>query len=49
MARFIARTRIAARNWATQEAIHQKLRLATEEMRRKKRSKQLKVVSVDAY
>ncbi|KAK1251408.1 hypothetical protein MKX07_006887 [Trichoderma sp. CBMAI-0711] len=49
MARFIARTRIAARNWATQEAIHQKLRLAAEEKRRKKRSKQLKVVSIDAY
>ncbi|KAL6870266.1 putative spindle-pole body protein [Trichoderma novae-zelandiae] len=49
MARFIARTRIAARNWAAQEAIHQKLRLAAEEKRRKKRSKQLKVVSVDAY
>ncbi|TFB07591.1 hypothetical protein CCMA1212_000064 [Trichoderma ghanense] len=49
MARFIARTRIAARNWAAQEAIHQKLRLAAEEKRRKKRSKQLMVVSVDAY
>ncbi|KAL6898789.1 hypothetical protein GGI43DRAFT_423329 [Trichoderma evansii] len=49
MARFIARTRIAARNWAGQEAVRQKLRTAIEENRQIKRSKQLKVVAADVY
>ncbi|KAM0474582.1 hypothetical protein ACHAPX_007526 [Trichoderma viride] len=49
MARFIARTRIAARNWAGQEAVRQKLRTAIEEKRQIKRSKQLKVVAADVY
>lgn len=49
MARFIARMRIAARNWAAQEAVRQKLRLAVEEKRRSKRAKQLKVVPVDVF
>ncbi|KAM0261320.1 hypothetical protein ACHAQJ_002351 [Trichoderma viride] len=49
MARFIARMRIAARNWASQEAVRQKLRTAVEEKRRNKRSKQLKVVPVDVF
>ncbi|KAH6606228.1 spindle associated, partial [Trichoderma cornu-damae] len=47
MARFIARMRIAARSWAGQEAVRQKLRMAVEEKRRSKRAKQLKVVPVD--
>ncbi|RFU74665.1 spindle associated [Trichoderma arundinaceum] len=49
MARFIARMRIAARNWAGQEVVRQKLRSAAEERRRNKRSKQLKVVPVDVF
>ncbi|KAL7923203.1 hypothetical protein ACQKWADRAFT_320216 [Trichoderma austrokoningii] len=49
IARFIARTRIAARNWAGQEAVRQKLRTAIEERRQIKRSKQLKVVAADVY
>ncbi|KAL7790336.1 putative spindle-pole body protein [Trichoderma ceciliae] len=49
MARFIARMRIAARNWAAQEAVRQKLRMAVEEKHRNKRSKQLKVVPVDVF
>ncbi|KAJ6440902.1 LOW QUALITY PROTEIN: spindle-pole body protein (Pcp1) [Purpureocillium lavendulum] len=45
-ARFIARMRISARDWAKQEAVRRRLVAATEEVRRTKRSRQLKVVRV---
>ncbi|KAL3952285.1 hypothetical protein ACCO45_014002 [Purpureocillium lilacinum] len=45
-ARFVARMRISARGWAKQEAVRRKLVAATEEQRRVKRSRQLKVVRV---
>ncbi|KAH7157188.1 hypothetical protein EDB81DRAFT_867940 [Dactylonectria macrodidyma] len=48
MARFIARMRISARDWAKQEAVRQRLVVATEEQRKVKRSRQLKVVRVEA-
>lgn len=48
MARFIARMRIASRAWAAQETIRRKLAGAAEEQRRSKRSRQFKVVRVDA-
>ncbi|OAQ66608.1 microtubule associated domain-containing protein [Pochonia chlamydosporia 170] len=48
MARFIARMRIASRNWAQQEQVRLKLVAARDDQRRVKRSKQLKVVRVDA-
>lgn len=47
MARFIARTKVAAREWAKQEAVRKKLAAAAEETRRAKRSHRLKVVRVD--
>jgi hypothetical protein len=47
MARFIARMRISARGWAKQEKIRQRLITATEEVRKTKRAKQLKVVRVE--
>ncbi|KAF4962957.1 hypothetical protein FSARC_8983 [Fusarium sarcochroum] len=48
MARFIARARISAKNWAKQETVRRKLVVATEEQRKVKRSKQLKVVRAEA-
>ncbi|KAJ0140175.1 Uncharacterized protein HZ326_16928 [Fusarium oxysporum f. sp. albedinis] len=43
MARFIARARLSANNWAKQEVVRRKLLVATEEQRKVKRSRQLKV------
>ncbi|KAM0427210.1 hypothetical protein ACHAPT_007638 [Fusarium lateritium] len=48
MARFIARARLAARNWAKQETVRRKLVAAKEEQRKVKRSHQLKVVRAEA-
>jgi hypothetical protein len=48
MARFIARARLSANNWAKQEVVRRKLVVATEEQRRVKRSRQLKVVRAEA-
>jgi hypothetical protein len=48
MARFIARMRIASRDWAKQEAVRQKLSVAVQEQRRAKRAHQFKVVRVEA-
>ncbi|KAF5500657.1 Spindle pole body protein pcp1 [Colletotrichum siamense] len=45
MARFIARMRISAREWAKHEATRRKLADCVDEMRKTKRRKQLKVVS----
>ncbi|KAL4723404.1 hypothetical protein ACLX1H_009901 [Fusarium chlamydosporum] len=42
MARFIARARLSANNWAKQEVVRRKLVAATEEQRKVKRSRQLK-------
>ncbi|KAF5022873.1 hypothetical protein F66182_5065 [Fusarium sp. NRRL 66182] len=47
-ARFIARARLSARNWAKQETVRRKLLVATEEQRKVKRSRQLKVVRAEA-
>ncbi|GJC77751.1 spindle pole body protein pcp1 [Colletotrichum liriopes] len=47
MARFIARMRISARDWAKHEATRQRLASCVDEMRKTKRRKQLKVVSAD--
>ncbi|KAL0939468.1 spindle-pole body protein [Colletotrichum truncatum] len=47
MARFIARMRISARDWAKHEATRRRLADCVDEMRRTKRRKQLKVVSTD--
>ncbi|KND93103.1 Spindle pole body protein pcp1 [Tolypocladium ophioglossoides CBS 100239] len=46
-ARFIARMRISARGWAKQEVVRRKLAAASEEQRRVKRSRQLKVVRAE--
>ncbi|KHO01073.1 Spindle associated [Metarhizium album ARSEF 1941] len=48
MARFIARTRIASRRWAQQEQVRLKLVAARDDQRRVKRSRQFKVVRMDA-
>lgn len=48
MARFIARARISARGWAGQEVVRRKLVVATEEQRKTKRTRQLKVVRAEA-
>ncbi|GKU00187.1 microtubule associated protein [Fusarium langsethiae] len=48
MARFIARVRLSASNWAQQEVVRRKLVSATEEQRKVKRSRQLKVVKAEA-
>ncbi|KAL7932430.1 hypothetical protein V8C35DRAFT_323012 [Trichoderma chlorosporum] len=48
MARFIARMRIAARNWAPQEGVRKQLRLDIREKRRDKRMKLLSAVPVEA-
>ncbi|KAM0551989.1 hypothetical protein ACHAPJ_008097 [Fusarium lateritium] len=48
MARFIARARMSAKNWAKQETVRRKLVVATEEQRKVKRSRQLKVVRAEA-
>jgi hypothetical protein len=48
MARFIARVRLSANNWAQQEVVRRKLVSATEEQRKVKRSRQLKVVKAEA-
>ncbi|KPM35757.1 hypothetical protein AK830_g10813 [Neonectria ditissima] len=48
MARFIARMRISARDWAKQETVRRRLVVATEEQRKTKRSRQLKVVRAEA-
>ncbi|KAF5677219.1 myosin heavy chain [Fusarium heterosporum] len=48
MARFIARARLSANNWAKQEVVRRKLIVATEEQRKVKRSRQLKVVRAEA-
>ncbi|KAJ4135907.1 hypothetical protein NW768_003509 [Fusarium equiseti] len=48
MARFIARARLSANNWAKQEVVRRKLLNATEEQRKVKRSRQLKVVRAEA-
>ncbi|KAF4335000.1 myosin heavy chain [Fusarium beomiforme] len=48
MARFIARTRLSANNWAKQEVVRRKLVVATEEQHKVKRSRQLKVVRAEA-
>ncbi|KAK2938999.1 hypothetical protein FoTM2_002217 [Fusarium oxysporum f. sp. vasinfectum] len=48
MARFIARARLSANNWAKQEVVRRKLVVATEEQRKVKRSRQLKVVRAEA-
>ncbi|KAK7428701.1 hypothetical protein QQZ08_004795 [Neonectria magnoliae] len=48
IARFIARMRISARDWAKQETVRQRLVVATEEQRKTKRSRQLKVVRAEA-
>ncbi|KAF4470850.1 myosin heavy chain [Fusarium albosuccineum] len=48
MARFIARTRLSAQNWAKQEKVRRRLVVATEEQRKVKRSRQLKVVRAEA-
>lgn len=45
-ARFIARTRIAASKWATQEHVRLRLVAARDEQRRVKRSRHLRVVRV---
>ncbi|KAG8669957.1 hypothetical protein FPOAC2_09300 [Fusarium poae] len=47
MARFIARVRLSANNWAKQEVVRRKLVSATEEQRKVKRSRQLKVVKAE--
>ncbi|KAK2015381.1 hypothetical protein LZ32DRAFT_602373 [Colletotrichum eremochloae] len=47
MARFIARLRISARDWAKHEATRQRLANCVDEMRKTKRRKQLKVVPAD--
>ncbi|KAM0394130.1 hypothetical protein ACHAO7_003283 [Fusarium culmorum] len=48
MARFIARVRLSANNWAQQEVVRRKIVSATEEQRKVKRSRQLKVVKAEA-
>ncbi|KAG8426399.1 hypothetical protein J3459_008172 [Metarhizium acridum] len=48
MARFIARMRIASRNWAQQEQVRLKLVAARDDQRRVKRSRLFKVVRMDA-
>ncbi|KAJ4255017.1 hypothetical protein NW762_009821 [Fusarium torreyae] len=48
MARFIARARMSAKNWAKQETVRRKLVVATAEQRKVKRSRQLKVVRTEA-
>ncbi|KAM0231047.1 hypothetical protein ACHAPO_008877 [Fusarium lateritium] len=48
MARFIARVRLSANNWAKQEVVRRRLVSATEEQRKVKRSRQLKVVKAEA-
>ncbi|EFQ31793.1 microtubule associated protein [Colletotrichum graminicola] len=47
MARFIARMRISAREWAKHEATRQRLANCVDEMRKTRRRKQLKVVPAD--
>lgn len=47
MARFVARMRISAREWARHEATRQKLADRVEEMRKTKRKRTLKVVRTD--
>lgn len=44
MARFIARMKISAKSWAKQEVVRKKLVTASEEQRRAKRSKRLRVI-----
>ncbi|KAF5245458.1 hypothetical protein FAUST_1756 [Fusarium austroamericanum] len=48
MARFIARVRLSANNWAQQEVVRRKIVSATEEQRKVKRSRQFKVVKAEA-
>ncbi|KAF5136733.1 Spindle pole body protein pcp1 [Metarhizium anisopliae] len=48
MARFIARMRIASRNWSQQEQVRLKLVAARDDQRRVKRSRLFKVVRMDA-
>ena len=43
MARFIARVRLSARDWAKQEDVRQRLVVATEEQRKTKARRQLKL------
>ncbi|KAK8150993.1 hypothetical protein G3M48_000019 [Beauveria asiatica] len=47
LARFVARMRLSARKWAAQEEVRRKLVAATEERRKAKRGRGLKVVRVD--
>lgn len=47
MARFVARMRISAREWAKHESKRKKLADRVEEMRKTKRRNGLKVVKVD--
>ncbi|OAA73650.1 Spindle associated [Cordyceps fumosorosea ARSEF 2679] len=46
-ARFVAKMRIAARQWAAQEEVRRRLQAAAEETRKAKRAKGLRVVRVD--
>lgn len=48
MARFIARMRLSARDWAKQETVRRKLVVATEEVKKAKRARSLKVVRLEA-
>lgn len=48
MARFIARMRLSAKDWARQETVRRKLIVATEEVKKAKRVRNLKVVRMDA-
>ncbi|EGX96599.1 Spindle associated [Cordyceps militaris CM01] len=47
LARFVARMRLAARKWAAQERVRRKLVAATDERRKAKRVRGLRVVRVD--
>ncbi|TQV98270.1 hypothetical protein V2A60_007975 [Cordyceps javanica] len=47
MARFVARMRLSARRWAAQEVVRKRLVAATEERRKAKRTRGLRVVRVD--
>ena len=48
MARFIARMKLSARDWAAQETVRRKLVVATEETRKAKKTRTLKVVRMEA-
>ncbi|CAM1503785.1 Fc.00g013760.m01.CDS01 [Cosmosporella sp. VM-42] len=48
MARFIARMNLSARDWAKQETVRRKLVVATEETKKAKRTRALKVVRMEA-